>query len=175
MTDRTTVTDHHAHVRPAHGDDLEAIVSVGRRTWPVANAGLFEPDLMAFFLDKWWTPEACVPAIRAGRAFVAELDGQVVGMASYGPHQGRLVLWKIYTLPECQGRGIGRRLLQEVLDAAPDQYPSLYLSFTDGNASARAFCQANGFIECSREPQGDWPELIWMRHDIGAHEEETRS
>ncbi len=152
-------------VREADGNDLEAVVAVGRRTWPVTYEHLYDPDLVELFLAKWWTKDACIPAIRAGRTLVAEIDDEVVGMAAYGRDDGVQVVWKLYVLPEWQGHGIGGRLLQALLHRIGDE--PTYLSFTNGSGSAAAFTRAYGFVEDHREHQSDMPDLVWMRRDPG--------
>ena len=73
-------------IRPADGNDLKAVVEVGRRTWPVTYGPIAGEDYVAMGLAKWWTEDANIPAIRAGRVTVAEVDGTVVGIAVVGPH-----------------------------------------------------------------------------------------
>lgn len=155
-------------VRAADGNDLDALVEVGRRTWPATYGSIFSQDVVALFLAKWWTKEANVPAIRAGRAFVAEVGGRVVGMASYAPHEGLPVIWKLYVLPEHQGEGIGSRLLTAVLEHIGGAEGEVRMSVPDGNASAYDFARGHGFVEVHREPQGHMPAIIWMGRHLGS-------
>ena len=157
-------------VREADGNDLDAVVAVGRQTWPVTHAGLYAPELVDLFLAKWWTKDACIPAIRAGRTLVAEVedddrsgDRHVIGMAAYGPHDGAHTIWKLYVLPAWQGHGIGGLLLQAIIHRHGDQ--ALYLSYADGNASAAAFTNSHGFVVDHREKQSDMPDLVRTRRD----------
>ncbi|MDO5711541.1 MAG: GNAT family N-acetyltransferase [Micrococcales bacterium] len=158
-------------VRLADGNDLEGVVAVGRATWPITHGEFYDPDLVELFLAKWWTSEATIPAIRAGRTVVAEsldhLDEngkpQIVGMAAYGGHQGAQVIWKLYVLPQWQRHGIGGMLLRAVFSRIGDQ--PIHMSFPDGNRAAGDFSRAYGFVEDHREEQHDMPDLVWMRRD----------
>jgi ribosomal protein S18 acetylase RimI-like enzyme len=151
-------------IRPADGDDLLAVVDVGRRTWPVTYGPIAGEDYVRMGLAKWWTQDATIPAIRAGRVTVAELDGEVVGIAAVGPHERHLVLWKLYVLPEHQGKAIGSALMESVVARAMGQYPQIRLSYLDGNTSAEAFYRSKGFVEISRECGGEGlPENVWMQ------------
>jgi GNAT superfamily N-acetyltransferase len=149
-------------VRQANGNDLAAVEEVGRQTWPATYSSIFEEGLVALFLEKKWSAQALTPSIRSGRTLVAEVAGRIVGMASYGPHDSVLALWKLYVIPEAQGRGVGGRLLREVMSHAVSLGRELHISFTDGNASAYEFARSHGFTILSREPQGEMPDLIWM-------------
>ena len=102
-------------------DDLDAVLAVGHRTWPATYEGIAGADYVQAGLAKWWSAEATSPAIRQGRLTVAELDGEVVGMASVGREEDHLVLWRLYVLPEHHGQGIGSALLATVLEEAARQ------------------------------------------------------
>ncbi|HET7303599.1 MAG TPA: GNAT family N-acetyltransferase [Segeticoccus sp.] len=171
MTARTT---HDVTIRQATGDDLQGVLTVGRTTWPATYYSIAGEDYIQAGLAKWWTEEATVPAIRAGRVTVAELDGRVVGVATVGPREGHLVLWKLYVLPELQGRGIGSALLGAVLErAARDHHEELQLSYIEGNSGAEAFYRSNGFVEFARESGGGGvPDDIWMRRTLTGQEEQ---
>jgi GNAT superfamily N-acetyltransferase len=163
-------------VRRAVEDDLDAILSVGHRTWPVTYEPIAGADYVAMGLAKWWSAESTLPAIGAGRMTVAELDGEVVGVASAGPYrahgeagEGRLVLWKLYVLPEHQREGIGARLLEAVVEGARGIYPEIRLAYIEGNDAARDFYAHKGFVEVDREPgSGGLPDTIWMARPVAA-------
>jgi GNAT superfamily N-acetyltransferase len=85
-------------------------------------------------------------------------------MAVVGPHEHHLVLWKLYVLPDHQGKAIGSALLDSVVDRATGVYPDLRISYLDGNVLAEAFCRTRDFVEFSREASGDGiPESVWMQ------------
>jgi GNAT superfamily N-acetyltransferase len=61
-------------------------------------------------------PDGLLAHVHAGTAWVAELDGSVVGYAIAGVVDGDGHIDQVSVLPEVQGRGIGRSLVQAVLD-----------------------------------------------------------
>ena len=159
-------------IRVADGNDLVAVLDVGRRTWPVTYGPIAGQDYVAMGLAKWWTEGATIPAIRAGRVTVAELDGTVVGMASVGPHENYLVLWKLYVLPEYQGQGIGSALVESVVASANGVHPEIRISYLIGNTLAQGFYRGKGFVEISREPGCDGvPESVWMQLKLDTEEQ----
>jgi GNAT superfamily N-acetyltransferase len=154
-------------IRLADGNDLAAVLDVGRRTWPITYEPIAGPDYVAMGLAKWWSDDATIPAIRAGRVTVAELDGTVVGIAVVGPHEKHLVLWKLYVLPEYQGKAIGSALMESVVTAATGVHAEIRLAYLDGNTSAASFYGSKGFVETGREGSGDGiPESVWMKLDL---------
>ncbi|MDC5695841.1 GNAT family N-acetyltransferase [Intrasporangium calvum] len=160
-------------VRAAEGNDLDAVLSIGHRTWPIIHEPIAGLDYVAMGLAKWWTSDVVAASIRQGRTIVAELDGIVVGMAAFGTQDADLVLWKLYVLPEHHGRGVGSALMDAVLDRAREAgHTRVTVAYPDGNAYAARFHRAHGFIETHREASGSGlPDTIWMVREIGAGED----
>ncbi|TWP37648.1 GNAT family N-acetyltransferase [Leekyejoonella antrihumi] len=155
--------------RTATGDDLHAVLEVGHRTWPPTYVPIAGKDYVAMGLAKWWTADATIPPIRAGRVTVAELEGDVVGVAVVGPLDGALALWKLYVMPECQGHGVGARLMRAVIDKAlADGYDQVVLSHLAGNVGAAAFYKKFGFEFVRQEEGGSgMPDNVWLRLQLG--------
>lgn len=165
---------HGVVVRTAVGDDLDAVLEIGHRTWPGTFEPIAGPEYVEMGLAKWWTPDATIPAIRTGRTLVAEVDGAVVGMAVYGPHDDDLVLWKLYVLPEHHGKGVGHRLLETVVARAEELgHRRLSVSVVEGNDRALRFYERHGFRETRREQGGSGlPDSIWIALDLGPADQE---
>lgn len=150
-------------VREAVLDDLDAVLVVGHGTWPATYEPIAGADYVRMGLAKWWTAEATAPALRAGRVLVAEVEGEIVGMASSGLLDGRLVLWKLYVLPSFQGHGVGSALMDAVLARAARAYDEIRLAYLDGNVQAAGFYRSRGFVELQREVGGHGiPDSVWM-------------
>lgn len=160
-------------VRTATGNDLDAVVRIGRRTWPAIYEPLAGPEYVAMGLAKWWTPDVVTTSIRTGRTLVAEVGGTVVGMASYGTQGDEFVLWKLYVLPEHTGHGIGSKLMDAVVDRALESgYRRIRLSYADGNRYAARFHHAHGFVETHRESGGSGlPDSVWVVRELDAPDE----
>ena len=150
-------------VRRATPADSEAIRNVGLRTWPATYEDFAGPAYVEHGLATWWSEEATRRSIAETTVLVAEDDGQVLGMASLDDVDGTPVIWKLYVLPEHQGRGVGSLLLASALRALPADSSRVVLEYTEGNDSAARFYQAKGFTELRREPGREgWPDAIWM-------------
>jgi ribosomal protein S18 acetylase RimI-like enzyme len=80
--------------------------------------------------------------------FVAEDDGACVGFAAAGlePWNRRLVLWHLYVQPRTRGRGVGRRLVEHVIDLGRELGGRhLWLETSNLNAPGVAAYRALGF------------------------------
>jgi GNAT superfamily N-acetyltransferase len=164
--------DDGVEVRGAVGDDLAGVLSVGHRTWLATYEPIAGPEYVAMGLAKWWTSDVVTDSIRKGRTLVALKDGDVVGVATYGPQDDAFVLWKLYVLPGHHGHGIGTRLLESVVERARESgQPRITLSYLEGNRQAARFYARHGFVETHRETPGSGlPASVWMAREIEAGE-----
>jgi L-amino acid N-acyltransferase YncA len=113
---------------------------------------------------------------RQGRGFpvlVAELNGSVAGFASYGdyrPWDGYLhtVEHSVYVHPRAQGHGIGRALLQTLIERAEGQGKHVMIAGIEaGNAPSIALHRKAGFQEAGVLHEvgrkfGRWLDLLFM-------------
>jgi len=82
----------------------------------------------------------------------ALVDGRLVGSAALGREDGAKVrhkagIYSVYVAPEVRGRGVGRALLEHVIDRARQvgDIEQLQLAVTTHNAAARGLYAALGF------------------------------
>ena len=131
-------------VRQAAADDVPALRGVFRRA-SLDNAGdrevlLAHPEVLV------WSGEAIV----GGRVRVAVEDGTIVGFATTVPVDGGLELEDLFVEPDRMRRGIGRRLVQDVLDAArADGVEHVWVT---ANPHAMEFYTAVGFVPDGTAP-----------------------
>ncbi|GAB3820571.1 GNAT family N-acetyltransferase [Kribbella italica] len=151
-------------VRPATLDDVDAVREVGLKTWPVAYDGLASPEFVTDGLAAWWSREAVERGIARGITLVAEGPaGEIVGMTGLGQEEGFWVMWKLYVLPDHQGSGVGKALLDAAIAALPPGTSELLLDVLVGNEKAIGFYRRNGFGPAARTPSRDLgDELMWM-------------
>jgi ribosomal-protein-alanine N-acetyltransferase len=84
-------------------------------------------------------------------------DGAVLAYFIAMPGVGELHLLNLTVAPECQGRGLGRALLDAVVAEARTLPASrLLLEVREGNARARRLYAASGFAELGRR-RGYYP------------------
>ncbi len=154
-------------IRPAEVGDVEAVREIGLQTWPVAYGGLVSEEFLVDGLAQWWSPEAVEWVIRNGITLVAAEGEHLVGMVGLGREGDFWVMWKLYVLPDHQGRGVGKALLDAAINALPEGTAELLLDVLVANEKAIGFYRANGFGDPVSTPDreiGD--ELMWMRLDL---------
>lgn len=109
-------------IRAAGRADAQAIGKVHVETWRDAYAGIL-PDRVLLKMSADVEGGRWVRALeRRARVLVAEdAHGRIVGFGSCGRARGSALsfageVYTLYVLPDCQGVGIGRRLLGALFD-----------------------------------------------------------
>ncbi len=132
-------------IRPVHEDDTPAVWRIARQPGVIETILALPSDrlqqrietLKGLTSDDHW--------------FVAELEGDVVGLAGLHVGRGRLrhsgdVF--LFVAHEAQGRGIGGRLLEALLDIADNwlMLRRVELTVFAENARAKALYERHGFV-----------------------------
>ena len=112
-------------IRPASPDDISSIVELAQTIWRAHYPGIISEAQVEYMLSTMYAPERIGAEVRdpAMAYFIAEVDGAGVGFAAIGStaETQTAKLHKLYVLPEFQGTGIGRALMQAALDHAGAQ------------------------------------------------------
>lgn len=157
------------HIRLANPDDAHAIATVHVRTWQHAYRGhmpeAFLDDLTPASRYAFW--ERVLPTMTPPWAtFVAEDAGSVVGFCSVGPSRaaqepdadatasGTGEVYSIYVLPDRQGEGVGRLLLDRACDAmSAAGFADAILWVLAGNTPAITFYERMGWQDAGETKQ----------------------
>lgn len=106
-----------ALIRNANPDDLKVISDIAHRTWPVSYRNMISQQQIDYMLGMMYSSESLrKQSIDDGHEFfILSTDGKDVGFASISSETNlRCRLQKLYVLPETQGTGAGKLLLQHV-------------------------------------------------------------
>ena len=100
------------------------------------------------------TDDDCAEFItERGKGWVCEIDGRVVGFAIADLKERNI--WALFILPEFEGRGIGRRLHDNMLDWFFSQTRSNLWLGTAPNTRAVAFYRKSGWTEVGTHGKGE--------------------
>jgi ribosomal protein S18 acetylase RimI-like enzyme len=155
-------------VRRAVVDDADAIERVRTDTWRDAYRGLL-PDTLLDGLGYDGTRRRALMAAMPMEHFVlvAEAHGAVVGFCIGGPSRSpsdpfRGEVYAIYVLPEHQGRGAGRALLEAAMTELLGRgFGSMIIWVLRENAPSRRFYERMGGVHVRDEER----ELDGVRID----------
>ena len=125
-------------IRPMFPEDADGKAYVHYTSCLETYTGLMDPEfLAASTLDKYHAI-----ALRfVETTLVAELDGRIVGFGRWDP-KGEIPA--LYVLRDAQGYGIGRRLMEAMLERLSD-CTQVRLEVLEGNDRAIGFYEHMGF------------------------------
>src|SRR4030042_4602926 len=144
-------------IRPWQKADLASIRRITWQSWISAYASFIpESDLRSYFgihyTDKAFL-DMCDDPLTQG--FVAETDEQIAGYARlfFNGDENRLYVPSLYLLPDCQGQGMGRRLLEAAEEYAAEKgLDELWIAVMVKNRQALVFYRKVGFQFVREEP-----------------------
>jgi GNAT superfamily N-acetyltransferase len=112
--------DNELVVRFADVDDINTIGFLAQQIWPSAYGSILKQEQISYMLNLFYSPDALMDQMKKQKhSFVlAELEEEPVGFASYGAldKNGLYKLHKLYILPGNQGKGLGKALLDFIIE-----------------------------------------------------------
>ncbi len=131
--------------------DLPALSGLAGVIWRACYPGILTEAQIDYMLARMYALGVLGDEIRSQGICYDRLlvDGELTGFAAYGPtaEPGVMKLYKLYLLPEMQGRGLGSSLLQHVEgEVRAGGARRLVLSVNKRNARAIKAYQRNGFV-----------------------------
>lgn len=133
-------------------DHIPAIAALAHRIWPSAYAGILTPLQIENLLAAIYSEANLRDEMVQGHRFWGAYDGDaMMGFAS--AYQAGDILWlrKLYVLPECQGQGVGKRLVAAAVAAFADA-TQLRLLVNEHNTAAQHFYERTGFQKMEQVP-----------------------
>lgn len=107
-------------LRKAKEADLPIISDLAERIWPHTYSAYLSDEQLRYMLDKMYNQGELLEQLLKGYAFlIAEEDKKDVGFASFSlidPENEGYKLHKIYVLPEMHGKGVGKILMNEIVN-----------------------------------------------------------
>lgn len=102
-------------------EDIPAIMDIAKRTWRPTYAHIITEEQICYMLDTIYSAGTLQQTMNDGsQRFILLYEHHVPqGFASYGQRQEdpRIYkLHKLYVLPATQGKGFGKRLIEEIKD-----------------------------------------------------------
>lgn len=157
-------------VRDAEASDLPAILAIYNEA--VANTTASWDHEPVSLDDRRARHEAA--RANGWALVVAERDGAVAGFGSWSPFRAKVGWSKtmehsVYLAPNARGLGIGRLLMDALIDAARRAGVHVLVGVLDGtNEASVRLHRGLGFIEVARMPQvgfkfGRWLDAVFVQ------------
>jgi ribosomal protein S18 acetylase RimI-like enzyme len=142
-------------IRTARTTDIPDIERLAREIWPDTYGHILQPDQLNYMLDYFYNPASLENQMTSLQHsfIISTLDNKPVGFASWSQMEktGIYKLHKLYVDTKTQGKGIGRKLIDHILDQLrADKAVALRLNVNRHN-KARDFYEKYGFAIIGEE------------------------
>lgn len=143
------------HLEKINKSKLPIIIDLAYTIWPSTYAKILLPEQLTYMLDTFYTVENLSKQMDNGQIFELVLkEASIVGFVAYEincKETELLKIHKIYLLPETQGKGFGKIVIENVLKTAKtNQQKGVFLNVNRYN-TAQNFYQKLGFTIAKQE------------------------
>ena len=150
---------------PATSNHLATIKDLAYKIWPATYGAILSEIQLAYMLDLFYNEKALQQNIDDKHNFILiQENDEIVGFADYELHyknEPTTRIHKIYILPDTQGKGLGKKLIQHIENKALGaQNVKLSLNVNRFN-KAKYFYESQGFkIAFEEDVQLDFGYLM---------------
>lgn len=154
-------------------EDIELIRILTMQVWPQTYVPILGEEQVKYMLDTMYNEQELQQQIQNGQQYlICYDDEQPVGFASYSQTEAQVYkLNKIYILPGVQGKGIGKFVIDYVVnELSAKKATALDLNVNRYNGKAQSFYERYGFrvlrVEDIDIGKGYYMNDYVLRYDI---------
>ncbi len=119
-------------------EQLPIVRELALKIWPVTYGSIITEGQIDYMLDMMYSIASLEMQLQSNKVFLlAEEDSQFIGYASYELNcdgSNKTKIHKLYVLPETQGKGIGRQMMDCIAQIAlSNQNQTLHLTVNKKN------------------------------------------
>ncbi|MGE9313001.1 GNAT family N-acetyltransferase [Niabella sp. CJ426] len=151
-------------IRKAEQKELPVIRQLALDIWPATYSSILSQDQLDYMLELFYSDPALEKDFnKAGYSFfLLELEGTDAGFAGLELKDNQTAhLHKIYLSPNCQGKGLGKKLIQFIIDFSKNAGAQSLTLHVNRHNKALRFYQAVGF-EIIKELDTEIGNGYWM-------------
>lgn len=153
-------------IRPIREEDVPTVVDMMHLNWDRVMSAYHSASVVARFRDEV-TPNWLRWQMAWKQVFVVEEGGEIIAtgaLADLGtPDSPKISVSQFFVRPASHGRGIGRQLLQHLVQAARRQGNTRL--HVPSSRNAVPFYRASGFTVDAEQPDVA-DEITWMSMDV---------
>ena len=137
-------------IREATSEDAATIRQMAEETWWATYSSILEPEQIEFMLNAIYEVGKLKKLIEHnGQTFILLLEeGAPVAFAAYSPREENPEIYKLhklYCLPQTQGKGYGKLLIDEVADRVKKAGKHILELNVNRHNKAKQFYERQGF------------------------------
>lgn len=140
-------------MRFANIDDAAEIAKLAEEIWTEYFPTIIDREEAVYILNKIQSEDSIREQMNDGYLYsFIEVDGKRIGYICIRPEDDALLMSKLYVIKDFRGKGIGSRMLDEILNKGREMNVSkTYLRVNRNNALAMRAYKAKGFVIVKEE------------------------
>lgn len=146
-------------ISPAVKQDAATIIAIAEKSWAATYREILSAEQYDYMMEMFYSLPAIQQTMEEQTFLICRNGQEVTGFISYQlnyPEDGYCKIHKLYLLPEAQGTGSGRKLIDAVAEIAANHHCSRLTLNVNKYNKALGFYEKIGFSVA-------YPEVI----DIG--------
>lgn len=136
------------HITPATTSDILLIQELTSKIWPQTYAAIISKDQIEYMMEMMYSEPSLIKQFTEGCNYILIHENEkAIGFASYQQQDATIYkLDKIYILKSQQGKGIGKLVIDYILDTIKNKGGGLLkLQVNRQNINAKLFYERIGF------------------------------
>lgn len=127
--------------------DIPTIQEIAKITWGPTYIHIIGQEQVDYMLGKMYSRATLLEQLAAGHTFLIATEGSKhIGFAGYAREDDEAFhLHKLYVLPEAHGQGVGKLLINEVLNAVRAEGAKYLRLNVNRKNKAKTFYERAGF------------------------------
>ncbi|HNP21912.1 MAG TPA: GNAT family N-acetyltransferase [Panacibacter sp.] len=140
-------------ITKATASDIPVIQAITYKVWPETYKAILTGEQISYMLGMMYSTSSLEQQMEQGHSFLLVKDADdYVAFASYAFYKpGIYKLHKIYALPNQQGKGIGKQIIQYISAELKPQGISLLQLNVNRHNKAKGFYEKLGFMVIAEE------------------------
>jgi ribosomal protein S18 acetylase RimI-like enzyme len=142
-------------ISQATSKDIPIIQEIAHKTWPITYGAILSREQLDYMMDLMYSNESLLEQLKTKPLFfLAQDEDSFLGFTSCeNNYQNNKVtrIHKIYILPEAQGKGVGKVLIEKVMAIAKENQSEVISLNVNKFNKAVTFYQKIGFEIASEE------------------------
>lgn len=139
-------------------DKTDLIIQLANAIWPAAYSAILPAEQISYMMGLFYSRSSLEKQMteKQHQFVIGSSKGHPIAFASYGTleNAGAYKLHKLYVLPECHGKGIGKALIDFIITELQTANARMLELNVNRNNKAKAFYEKLGF-EVIREEDID--------------------
>ncbi len=151
-----TIRMNKIRLSPAGPLQIPLVQEIARKTWPSTFGAILSREQLAYMMERMYSNASLTQQMAAGHRFLLAYERETAcGFTSFEVNYQQtaiLKIHKLYILPEAQGKGVGKRILEKLERIAQEESQNaLELNVNKYNQLAIDFYFKRGFVTVKEE------------------------